>query len=53
MGELLGFGITKERFKEITGVEMPDDSAMTLKDFAQKNGLDREAVKDQLIKAVQ
>ena len=53
MGELLGFGITKERFKEITGVDMPDDSAMTLKDFAQANGLDREAVKDQLIKAVQ
>lgn len=53
MGELLGFGITKERFKEITGVEMPDDSAMTLKDFAGANGLDREAIKDQLIKAAQ
>ncbi|GAK54680.1 4Fe-4S ferredoxin iron-sulfur binding domain protein [Candidatus Moduliflexus flocculans] len=53
MGELLSFGITKERFKEITGVEMPEDGAMTLKDFAAANGLDREAIKDQLIKAVQ
>ena len=53
MAELLAFGVTKERFKEITGVEMPADSAMTLKDFAAANNLDREAIKDQLIKAVQ
>lgn len=53
MGELLGFGITKERFKEITGVEMPEDNAMKLKDFAEANGLDHEVIKDELIKAVQ
>lgn len=30
---LLDSGMTKEQFKELTGVEMPEDRAMKLKDF--------------------
>jgi hypothetical protein len=53
IGELLGYGMTKEDFKEITGVEMPDDAAMILKDFADANGLDMETLKEQIIEALQ
>jgi hypothetical protein len=53
IGELLEYGLTKEQFKEITGVEMPDDTAMKLKDFADANGLDMETLKEQIIEALQ
>lgn len=53
IGGLLDAGMTQERFKEITGVEMPDDTAMRLKDFADANGLDMETLKDQIIEALQ
>ncbi len=47
MGELLEYGITKEQFKEIAGVDMPDGS-VGLRDFASQNGLDMETVKTEL-----
>ncbi len=53
IGELLNYGMSKEQFKEITGVDMPEDQAMLLKDFASANGLDMEILKEQLIKALQ
>jgi hypothetical protein len=53
MGELLEYGLTKEQFKEITGLEMPDDTTMRLKDFADANGLDMEMLKEQIIEALQ
>lgn len=45
MGELLDYGLTKEQFKEITGVEMPGDRALGLRDFVTQSGLDMETVK--------
>jgi polyferredoxin len=51
--ELIGYGMTKERFKEITGVDMPADQKMLLKDFATANNLDIETLKTQFIKALQ
>ena len=53
IGGLIDAGMTKEQFKEITGVEMPDDTAMKLKDFADANGLDMETLKEQVIEALQ
>lgn len=53
IGGLLDAGMTQEQFREITGVEMPDDTAMRLKDFADANGLDMETLKDQIIEALQ
>ena len=53
IGGLLDAGMTKEQFKEITGVDMPDDTAMKLKDFADANGLDMETLKEQIIEALQ
>jgi len=44
MGELLEYGITKEQFKEIAGVDMPGGS-VGLRDFASQNELDMETVK--------
>lgn len=50
---LLGAGMTQEQFKELTGVEMPEDTSMKLKDFAEANGLDMEMLKEQMIEALQ
>lgn len=44
MGELAQYGITREQFKALTGVEMPG-SAVSLRDFATQNGLDMETIK--------
>ncbi len=53
MDELREFGLTKEQFKEITGVEMPDEADLKIKDFAEENGLDRETIKDKFIEVLQ
>ncbi len=53
IGALLDYGLTKERFKEITGIAIPDDNAMKLKDFADANGLEMETLKDQITEAFQ
>ena len=50
---LLGAGMTQEQFKELTGVEMPEDTSMKLKDFADANGLEMETLKEQVIEALQ
>lgn len=52
LGELLGYGLTKEQFKTITGVEMPDNMAMGLRDFVSENGLDMETVKTGLLEVL-
>ena len=53
MGELLQHGLTKEQFQEITGVEMPDNNALKLRDFVTENGLDMETVKTKIIEVLQ
>lgn len=53
VGELVGYGMTKERFKEITKFDLPDDQKMLLKDFATAHGLDMEVLKVELMKALQ
>jgi hypothetical protein len=53
IGGLLDSGMTQEQFKEITGVDLPDDTTMKLKDFADANGLDMETLKEQIIEALQ
>ena len=50
---LLVAGMTKAQFKELAGVEMPEDTAMKLKDFAEANGLEMETLKEQIIEALQ
>lgn len=44
MGELVEYGVTKEQFKELTGVDMPA-SATGLRDFVTQHDLDMEIVK--------
>jgi hypothetical protein len=53
IGGLLDAGMTKEQFKEITGIDMPDDTAMKLKDFADANGLDMETIKTKFLEVLQ
>lgn len=53
IGELLNYGMSKEQFKEITGIDMPEDQAVILKDFAAAQGLDMDTLKAQLIEALQ
>lgn len=53
MGELLQYGLTKEQFKEITGVEMPDNRSLGLKDFVAENGLEMGTMKTQIIETLQ
>jgi hypothetical protein len=51
--ELLEYGMTKEQFQELTGIEMPDDKAMKLKDFADENELEMETIKTKITEALQ
>ena len=53
MGELLTYGLTKEQFQEITGIEMPDNSGVGLRDFVTENGLEMGTIKTQIIEALQ
>ena len=53
MGELLKYGLTKEQFQEITGMEMPDNSSVGLRDFVTENGLEMDTIKTQIIEALQ
>jgi len=51
--ELHGFGMTDEQFQTLVGVAMPADKAMRLKDFADANGLEMDAMRATLIDALQ
>ncbi len=51
MKELLDFGLTKEQFKELTGIGMPGD-AVKMKDFVDANGLDMEAIKTKILEVL-
>ena len=53
IGELLEHGMTKEQFLELAGVEMPDDKAIKLKDFAEANELDMDTLKTKIIESLQ
>ena len=53
MGGLFDYGLTKEQFKEITGLDMPDDKTVTFKDFTDEHGLDRESLKTKITEALQ
>lgn len=53
MGELLEYGLSKEQFKELSGIDMPDDAALKLKDFADQHGLDRESLREKFTEALQ
>lgn len=52
IGTLLGLGLTPEQFKTITGLDVPDDPALMLRDFAETNGLDMETIKTQILEAL-
>ncbi len=45
IGEMLEQGLTAEQFQEITGVELPANRALGLRDFVTQNGLDMETIK--------
>ena len=53
MGELLQYGLTREQFKEITGVEMPENNALGLRDFVIENGLDTGILKTKILDVLQ
>ena len=53
MGGLLDYGLTREQFKEITGLDMPDDKAIKFKDFTDEHGLDRESLKTEITETLQ
>ena len=53
MGELLKYGLTKEQFQEITGMEMPENSSVGLRDFVTENGLEMDTIKTQIIETLQ
>ena len=53
IGALLDLGLTQEQFQELSGVAMPEDTAMKLKDFAEANGLDMETFKTKLLETLQ
>ena len=52
VGSLFDSGLTKEQFQEITGVDVPEDRTMKLKDFAEANGLDMETLKEQILEVL-
>lgn len=52
IANLLDVGLTRDQFKTITGKEVPDDTAMKLKDFAEANTLDMEQLKEQILKVL-
>ena len=45
--------MTEEQFLELTGIEMPDDTAMKLKDFAEAHGLEMETIRSQITDTLQ
>ncbi len=51
MSELLDFGLTKEQFKDLTGIEMPG-AAIKMKDFVDANGLDMETIKAKILEVL-
>lgn len=51
MGELLDFGLTKEQFKDLAGIEMPG-AAIKMKDFVDANGLDMETIKAKILEVL-
>ena len=53
LAKILEYGLTEEQFKEITGLDIPEDTSIILKDFAAENGLDRETIKDKIIETLQ
>ena len=53
LGTLLEYGLTIEQFKEIFGVDFPDDATITFKDFTDQHGLDRETIKTKITEALQ
>lgn len=53
IGELIGYGMTAEKFKQVTGKDLPENKDLLLKDFASANGLDMEQLREQLQQAVQ
>jgi hypothetical protein len=52
IGTLLDYGLTAEQFKEITGLDVPEDTAIKLKDFADANGLDMETIRTKITDAL-
>lgn len=44
--ELLDWGITEEKFKEITGFKIPEDRSVLLKDFTADKGIEFIEIKD-------
>ncbi len=53
LAKILEYGLTKEQFKELTGMAMPEDTSIILKDFAAQNGLNREEIKDKILEFLQ
>ena len=53
VSELLGYGMSKEQFKKVTGLDLPDDGSMLLRDFAAAHGLEMDTLKGKLIEALQ
>lgn len=53
VGAVFELGLTQEQFEEISGVAVPEETAMKLKDFAEANGLDMETLKTKLLEALQ
>ena len=53
MGDLLQYGLTREQFKEITGVAMPENNALGLRDFVTENGLDTGILKTKILGVLQ
>ena len=52
IGAVLDAGLTGEQFKEITGLDLPEDRAVGLKDFVDQQGLDMETVKTKIIEVL-
>ncbi|GAG36463.1 unnamed protein product, partial [marine sediment metagenome] len=44
--ELLDFGITEEKFEEITGFKVPDNKSVFVRDFIIDKGLEFGETKD-------
>jgi NAD-dependent dihydropyrimidine dehydrogenase PreA subunit len=53
VAELLGYGMTRERFKQVTGFDLPADGQMALRDVAAKQGMEMDTLKGKLIEALQ
>ncbi len=53
IGELIQYGLTEKQFKEITGVDMPSNRSVTLKDFVAENGLNMGTIQIQIAETIQ